>query len=340
MEPYYIQCIKDCPFEPKMAEGADKPKSQWTPNERRVVNQDQCLKSIIISCLPDDIMQSVIICETSKDTWTDLDHNFKGPSDTKENGIMDLKLEYQTLPEKWLSFSYGLRNANHTQTLDLANIYGSHDELKVQKGYKAEYKKIKAKLTLLKASPPTYQSSKPSQTKNKGLVAETFDWDEEEVSDDDEETRVQVLIALDDYELSVRKNHTRNGEYIDVTMKKCRDDLLALKQAKLEAFSFQIHNTELIKLNRALREERKVNEKWLNSSNRVTQCISEQIPNQKKKILGGEQLTESSSKNDVKENHFVPASLDYDHESSQNPKIGLRDSILTANFQTLTLEEF
>ncbi|GKD82724.1 hypothetical protein Tco_1349563, partial [Tanacetum coccineum] len=29
-----------------------------------------------------------------------------------------------SLPEKWLTFSQGLRNANHTQTLDLADIYG------------------------------------------------------------------------------------------------------------------------------------------------------------------------------------------------------------------------
>ncbi|GJZ34880.1 hypothetical protein Tco_0580697 [Tanacetum coccineum] len=28
-----------------------------------------------------------------------------------------------SLPEKWLSFSQGLRNANHIQTLDLADIY-------------------------------------------------------------------------------------------------------------------------------------------------------------------------------------------------------------------------
>ncbi|GJU42441.1 hypothetical protein Tco_1195398 [Tanacetum coccineum] len=29
-----------------------------------------------------------------------------------------------SLPEKWLTFSQGLRNANHTQTLDLADIHG------------------------------------------------------------------------------------------------------------------------------------------------------------------------------------------------------------------------
>ncbi|GKC77583.1 hypothetical protein Tco_1128357, partial [Tanacetum coccineum] len=64
------------------------------------------------------------------------------------------------------------------------------------------------------------RSSKPFQLKNKGLVAETFDWDEEKVSDDEEETQVKVLIALADDELSMGKNHARNGEWIDITMKK------------------------------------------------------------------------------------------------------------------------
>ncbi|GJZ73799.1 hypothetical protein Tco_0637945, partial [Tanacetum coccineum] len=66
----------------------------------------------------------------------------------------------------------------------------------------------------------TSQSSKPFQSKNKGLVAETFDWDGEEVIDDEDETRVHVLMALANDELSVGKNHARNGEWIDVTMKK------------------------------------------------------------------------------------------------------------------------
>ncbi|GJV07118.1 hypothetical protein Tco_1344774 [Tanacetum coccineum] len=43
-----------------------------------------------------DIMESVISCERAKATWTDLVHNFESPSDTKENMIMDMKLEYQT----------------------------------------------------------------------------------------------------------------------------------------------------------------------------------------------------------------------------------------------------
>nr|GEX52379.1 retrovirus-related Pol polyprotein from transposon TNT 1-94 [Tanacetum cinerariifolium] len=38
MEPYYIEYIKDGPYQPKTAEGANKPESQCTNDERRVVN--------------------------------------------------------------------------------------------------------------------------------------------------------------------------------------------------------------------------------------------------------------------------------------------------------------
>ncbi|GJT39423.1 hypothetical protein Tco_0939288 [Tanacetum coccineum] len=321
-----------------------------------------------------------------------------------------------SLLEKWLTFSHRLRNANYTQTLDLADIYGrfiyednliqrrysdskkalitthsstaistaffsnnviqdfqknSDDEVdersseeylrdldielhkrallanskhfvkrrnnfssqkanentecykcgkkadpKVQKDYKAEYKKLKAKLALLEENPST---------------------DEEEVSDDEEVTQVKVLMVLADDELTVGKNHARNSEWIDITMRKfveeqrlnllskynkivfelnkCRDELLVLKQAKLDAVTFQIQKTELTKLNHALqeqlKEEKKINEKWLTSSKKVSQCISEQIPHPKKKVLGGEMLTESSSKMNENENLFIPASMGY-----------------------------
>ncbi|GJS92042.1 hypothetical protein Tco_0774678 [Tanacetum coccineum] len=78
-------------------------------------------------------------------------------------------------------------------------------------------------------------------------------------------------------------------------LNKCRDELLVLKQAKLDAVTFQIQNTKLTKLNHALqeqlKEEKKINEKWLTSSKKFSQCISEQIPHQKKKVFGGEMLS-------------------------------------------------
>nr|GEV39598.1 retrovirus-related Pol polyprotein from transposon TNT 1-94 [Tanacetum cinerariifolium] len=119
--------------------------------------------------------------------------------------------QYGSLPKKWLSFSQGLRNANHTQTLDIADIYESQNEPKISKDYKTEYKKVKAKVSLLEAGPLSTQSPKPFQSKNKGLVAKTFYWNEEEVSDDEEMIQVKVLMALADNELVVGKNHARNG---------------------------------------------------------------------------------------------------------------------------------
>ncbi|GJV27851.1 retrovirus-related pol polyprotein from transposon TNT 1-94 [Tanacetum coccineum] len=146
-------------------------------------------------------------------------------------------------------------------------------------------------------------------------------------------TQVNVLMALADDELAVGKNHASNGEWIDITIRKvnillfmdedadwqtylkyinidlkfveekllnllskynklffkldkCKDDLLVFKQAKLEAITFQLQNAELIKQNHVLHEQLKEDKR----------------------------ITESSSKNDVKENAFIPASMDYDHE--------------------------
>ncbi|GJS92658.1 retrovirus-related pol polyprotein from transposon TNT 1-94 [Tanacetum coccineum] len=212
----------------------------------------------------------------------------------------------------------------------------SQADPKFQKDYKVEYKKMKAKLALLEASPSSSQNPKTFQPKNKGLVAKTFDWDEEEVSDEEEVTQVKVLMALANEELTVGKSHARNGEWVDITIKKvntllsmdedadwqtnlkyinidlkfveeqrlnllskynkmffelnkCRDELLILKQAKLDVVTFQIQNTKLTKLNHALQEQlkekKKINEKWLTSSKKVSQCISEQILTKRRKFL-------------------------------------------------------
>nr|GEU44288.1 zinc finger, CCHC-type [Tanacetum cinerariifolium] len=70
-------------------------------------------------------------------------------------------------------------------------------------------------------------------------VAETFDWDEEEVSDDKKVTQVKVLMALADDELTVGKNHARNGEWIDITMIKG-----ALPSSKVMPLTFQPHSSK------------------------------------------------------------------------------------------------
>ncbi|GKC41611.1 hypothetical protein Tco_1059333, partial [Tanacetum coccineum] len=73
-------------------------------------------------------------------------------------------------------------------------------------------------------------------------------------------------------------------------------------------------NTEIIKENQNLRKElkelTKITETWLNSSNKVNQCISEQIPTQKKRILRFDQLTEDPSSSGQKDLIFVKSSAD------------------------------
>nr|GEV57119.1 Ty3/gypsy retrotransposon protein [Tanacetum cinerariifolium] len=64
------------------------------------------------------------------------------------------------------------------------------------------------------------ENPKTFQPKNKGLVVEIFNWDEEEVSEDEEVTQVKVLMALADDELNVGKSHARNGEWVDITIRK------------------------------------------------------------------------------------------------------------------------
>nr|GFD06169.1 retrovirus-related Pol polyprotein from transposon TNT 1-94 [Tanacetum cinerariifolium] len=88
------------------------------------------------------------------------------------------------------------------------------------KDYKPEYKKMKAKLTLFEASPSSPQNPRTLQPKNKGLFAEIFDWDEKEVFDDEKVTQVKVLMALADDEPTVGKSHARNGEWVDITIRK------------------------------------------------------------------------------------------------------------------------
>ncbi|GJU82118.1 hypothetical protein Tco_1284483 [Tanacetum coccineum] len=76
---------------------------------------------------------------------------------------------------------------------------------------------------LMGMEPPYIQCIKDGPFKPKtteGLVAETFNWNEEDVSDDEEETHVKVLMAMADNELFLAKNHAHNNEWTYITMKK------------------------------------------------------------------------------------------------------------------------
>ncbi|GJT25034.1 hypothetical protein Tco_0894971 [Tanacetum coccineum] len=386
--------------------GQKKPEAQWTTDERKAANLDQRLKSLIMSVLPDDQINSVINCLTAKSTWDDLILYHEGPSDVKESRVMDLKLCYNTfkfkdgksltqtftrykapmnelvndgiklskleintgfingLPKKWLSFCQSLRNTNHVKYFELASLFGKlkYKENLINSIYETKKNKsIVSTTPLLTAffstsivqdfqdSPDDEEDTRSSHEYLNDLKEEYYarallakfkrffkkgtqrfnsakatdqtechkcgkkgHFDDEEVSSDKNEvTEVKALMALTDEErVSVGKESVRNGDWTKISMKK----LLVLKQAKLDLLTMQHVNTEILKENQnlkfKLKELTSTTETWLNSSNIVNQCINEQIPTQKKKILGSDQLTEDTSNFESKEPVFVKSSVD------------------------------
>ncbi|GKC47329.1 hypothetical protein Tco_1065051 [Tanacetum coccineum] len=245
--------------------GQRKPKTQWTPEERKAANLDQRLKSLILSMLPDDQMNPVINCLTAKSTWDDMILYHEGPSDVKESRIIDLKLCYNTFKFKEgesltqtftrykalmneLDFQDSPNDEEDSRSSqeymnDLEEEYQARLFLSQSKkwpktsvpsyqspfqpkllhsskhkpeprhtnDFEAKYNKVKAKLALISSSASAPSSS---SCKNKGLIAKSYYWDEEEVSSDDNDvTEVKALMALADEErVSVSKESARNGE--------------------------------------------------------------------------------------------------------------------------------
>ncbi|GKB34879.1 hypothetical protein Tco_0879821 [Tanacetum coccineum] len=72
LKPYLLKTLEDRPFVPMSSLSTSenplpKRQNQWSNAVSRLVNQDKQLKSIIISCLPNYVMKSVIKCKTAKE---------------------------------------------------------------------------------------------------------------------------------------------------------------------------------------------------------------------------------------------------------------------------------
>ncbi|GJZ29566.1 hypothetical protein Tco_0574213 [Tanacetum coccineum] len=158
-------------------------------------------------------------------------------------------------------------------------------ELRHTKDFEAKYNKVKAKLALLNSSA---SSPKSSSGKNKGLITETYEWDEEEVlSNENEEIEVKALMALANEErVSVSKESASNGDWIKIFIQK---------------------------------------------------CISEQIPTQKKKLLGIDQFTEDTSSFGPKDPVFVKSLADNSEVSitgSNKPMLSEAEDSTLSNHDT------
>ncbi|GJZ01801.1 hypothetical protein Tco_0519762 [Tanacetum coccineum] len=148
-------------------------------------------------------------------------------------------------------------------------------ELRPTKDFEAKYNKVKAKLALLSSS---------------ASASKAF--------------MVKVLMALDEENDVVSKESARNSEWVKISMRKVeeqRSNLLS-KQRNL------VHELNTCKEQLLVLKQAKLN--FLTISKKVNQCISEQIPSQKKKILGVDQLTKDPSTLGQKDLVFVKSSVD------------------------------
>ncbi|GKC42197.1 hypothetical protein Tco_1059919, partial [Tanacetum coccineum] len=99
LEPYLLEILENGHFVPNSPLSTStniliKPQKQWSPEDKRLANQDKRLKSIIISCLPNDVMKFVIKFTTTQSMWNDLILAHEGPSDTRDTKIAALRLKF------------------------------------------------------------------------------------------------------------------------------------------------------------------------------------------------------------------------------------------------------
>ncbi|GJV43674.1 retrovirus-related pol polyprotein from transposon TNT 1-94 [Tanacetum coccineum] len=67
----------------------------------------------------------------------------------------------------------------------------------------------------------TEKGKKEKENSEKGLIAESFDWDDESVSSDDKgSTKIRAFMEIVEDEPSVGKADARTGQWVDITMKK------------------------------------------------------------------------------------------------------------------------
>ncbi|GKB68616.1 hypothetical protein Tco_0930028, partial [Tanacetum coccineum] len=151
IEPQFENIMKNGPFIP-MTDGQRNLEGQWTIDERKTANLDQLLKSLIMSVLPDDKMNSVINYLTTKSTWDDLILYHEGPSDVKESRVMDLKLCYntfkfkegETLTQTFTRYKALMNeNTNHVKDSELASLFGKlkYEENLIDSIYETEKNK-------------------------------------------------------------------------------------------------------------------------------------------------------------------------------------------------------
>ncbi|GJU38776.1 hypothetical protein Tco_1191733 [Tanacetum coccineum] len=307
IEPQFENIIKNGPFIP-MTAGQRKPEGQWTGDERKAANLDQRLKSLIMSVLPDDQMNSVINCLTAKSTWDDLILYHEGPSDVKESRVMDLKLCYNTFKFK----------EGETLTQTFTRYKALMNEL-VNDGIKLS--KLEINTGFINGLPKKWlsfcQSLRNTNHVKDFELASLFDSpDDEEVTrssyeylnDLEEEYLARALLAKS--KRFFKKGTQRFNSAKATTQTKCHKcGKKELRPTKDFEAKYNKVNAKVALLSSSASASKAATVK--NKAKKVPEMMnSEQIPSQKKRILGVDQLTKDPSSSGKKDLVFIKSSAD------------------------------
>ncbi|GJV10027.1 hypothetical protein Tco_1351568 [Tanacetum coccineum] len=232
------------------------------------------LKSIIISCLPNDFMKSVIKYKTVKEMWNDLNLAHEGPSDIRDTKIAALRLMFNAFKshEGEKDSDSDVEEDQRTSNEFMADLNAEYHERALlanqkrfykrsgrnsgnhQKYYKGKYKGLKAEMVVLTkriddmTKGKSEKGKKEKEKSEKGLIGESFDWDDESVSSDDEgSTKIRAFMAITEDEVNL-ENESLKDEIIDL---------------------------------------KKVIEKWTCSKVTLDQLLSENVHGNIVKVLGG-----------------------------------------------------
>nr|GEX09038.1 hypothetical protein [Tanacetum cinerariifolium] len=249
-EPYLLKTLEDGPFVPMSSLSTfenplPKRQNQLSNDENRLANQDKQLKSIIIYCLPNDVMKSVITCKIAKEMWNDLILAHEGPSDTTDTKIAALRLKF-----------------NAFKSLEGEKVMGTFTRLKCLlndlENNGVIIPQAEVNVIFVNSMPRKWLSMNQTQRENNSIkndssytIWQDSDSDVEEdqrtsnefMADlnvkyhekallanhkrfykrpgkDEGTTRIRAFIAIAKDEPSVRKADARSGQWVDITMKK------------------------------------------------------------------------------------------------------------------------
>nr|GEU46875.1 hypothetical protein [Tanacetum cinerariifolium] len=192
LEPYLLEILENRPFVPKSPTCTSenvliKPQKQWSLEDRRLANQDKRLKTIIISCLSNDVMRLKILLNDLETKGVSIPHDEM------------LRKTQREAVNSWLISMLSFMTKLSLQTR------------------RGKYKALKAELALLTKTIDVVSKNKSE----KGLVVKSFDCDEESLSSEDEGvTRVKAFMAIVEDEPAMGKTDARSGQWMKITMKK------------------------------------------------------------------------------------------------------------------------